>query len=199
MTTIQCMVPEIWSTWQTKCFAILDCFLPFYLPNHPKNQNLKKIKKTTGDIILHMCTINDNHIMYGSWDIECDGQNSLSFWTIFCPFTTLTTQKIKILKKWHKWQSYNAWFLRYEAWQTEYFVILDHFLPFYLPNNSKNQTFKKLKKNLGDIIILHKCTKNHDHMLHCFLDTVRNGFDYYFSFWAIFCPFTPLAVPIIKI
>ena len=34
---------------------------------HPKNQNLKKMKKATGDIIiLHMCTINDNHMVYGS-------------------------------------------------------------------------------------------------------------------------------------
>ena len=32
--------------------------------------------------------------------LECDGQNFLWFWAIFCPFTPLTTQKIKILKKW---------------------------------------------------------------------------------------------------
>ena len=38
------------------------------------------------------------------------------------------------------------------------------FLPFYPPNNPKNQNFEKLKENTGDIIILHKCTKNHDHM-----------------------------------
>ena len=29
-------------------------------------------------------------------------------------------------------------------------------------------------------------------MLHCSLDMAHNGFNYYFSFWAIFCPFTPL-------
>ena len=28
--------------------------------------------------------------------------NFLSFWAIFCPFTPLTTQKIKILKKWKR-------------------------------------------------------------------------------------------------
>ena len=34
------------------------------------------------------------------------------------------------------------------------------------PNSPKNENFKKIKKTLsGDIIILHKCTKNHDHML----------------------------------
>ena len=85
------------------------------------NQNFEKIKKTPGDIIiLHMCAINYNHMMYGSRDIECDGQNFLSFWTIFAH------------------------------------------LP---PKNPKNQNFEKMKKMPRDIIILHKCTKNHDHML----------------------------------
>ena len=75
-------------------------FLPFYLPNNSKNQNFEKLKKIPGDIIiLHMWTKNDNQRKYGSWDIEHDRQNFLSFWTIFCLFTPLTTQKIKILKK----------------------------------------------------------------------------------------------------
>ena len=55
-----------------------------------------------GNIILHKFTINENHIMYGYWDMERDEQNFLSFWTIFCPFTPLKTKKIKILKKWEK-------------------------------------------------------------------------------------------------
>ena len=46
------------------------------------------MKKITGDIIiLDMCTKNHNHMMYGSWNIECDRQNFLSLWTVFCPFT----------------------------------------------------------------------------------------------------------------
>ena len=58
---------------QTEFFAILDCFLPFYLPIDPENQNFEKLKETPGDtIILHMCTINDNHIMHGSCDMEPD-------------------------------------------------------------------------------------------------------------------------------
>ena len=52
-----------------------SCFLPFYPPHNPENQNLEKMKKVPGDIIiLQMCTINDNQIMYGSyssWDMEC--------------------------------------------------------------------------------------------------------------------------------
>ena len=31
-------------------------------------ENLQK------DIILHLCTINENHMMYGSWNIEHDKQ-----------------------------------------------------------------------------------------------------------------------------
>ena len=31
--------------------------------------------------------------------MEWDRQNILSFWTVFCPFPPLWTQKIKILKK----------------------------------------------------------------------------------------------------
>ena len=45
----------------------LDRSLPFYPPNSPKYQNLKKMKKTPGDIIiLHTCTKNYDQIMYGS-------------------------------------------------------------------------------------------------------------------------------------
>ena len=60
-----------------------------------------KLKKTNRDIVtLHICNVNDNHMVYGSWDMECNRQNFLLFWTLFCPFTPLWTQKIKILEKW---------------------------------------------------------------------------------------------------
>ena len=70
-----------------------------------------------------------------------------------------------------------------------------HFGPFFvlLPPQPKKSNFEKLKKNPGDIITLHKCTKSHDHMLYCFLDMIHNGFTYYFLFWAIFHSFTSLA------
>ena len=49
-------------------FVIWGHFLPFLPTNNLENQNFEKIKKKTpGDIIiLHMCTANDNHMMYGS-------------------------------------------------------------------------------------------------------------------------------------
>ena len=136
------------------------------------------------------------------------------------------------------------------AWQTEVFVILDHFffLPFYPPNNPQNQNFEKMKAMPGDVIlqtctknhdhilycswdmacdgrivifyfglffdflppltvqkiniwkkmnktyrdmiILHKCTKNHNHMLCCSWDMTHDRCNCYFSYWAIFCPYT---------
>ena len=45
--------------------------LPFYSPNNPKNENFEKMKQMSGDIIiLQMCIINDNHMMYGFLVIE---------------------------------------------------------------------------------------------------------------------------------
>ena len=49
-----------------------------------------------------------------------------------------------------------------------------------------------MKKTPRDVIILHKCTNNHDHMLYCSWDMACDGCNCYFSFWAIFCPFTPI-------
>ena len=62
----------------------------------------------------------------------------------------------------------------------------------------KNKFWKMKKKMPGDII-LHKCAKSHDHMLYCFLDVAHDECHFYFSFWVIFCPFTPLTAWKIKI
>ena len=76
-------------------------FLPFYHSNSLKNQNLKKKKKRPGDIILHKCTKNYDHMLYSSWDMARDLCNSyFSFWPFF--FCPLTAQKTKISKKWKK-------------------------------------------------------------------------------------------------
>ena len=78
-------------------------FLPFYPPSNPENKNFEKMKKTPGDIIIsHKCAINDNYMMYDSWDMKCNRHNFLLSWAIFCPFTPLTILKIKILKRWKK-------------------------------------------------------------------------------------------------
>ena len=91
----------------------------------------------------------------------------------------------------HEWQSYDVWFLTCGAWWTEFFVILDHFFHVTPSKDPKNQNFEKLKKMLGDTIILHKRHKNHDHMLYCSWDITCDRCNCSFSFWAIFYFFYP--------
>ena len=95
-------------------------------------------------------------------------------------------------------QSYETQFLRYQVRRKGFFVILGHFLPFYPPNNPKNQNFEKMEKESRDIIILQICTKNHDHMLHLSWDMDCNRQNF-LSLQVIFCPFTPLLTSKIKI
>ena len=122
------MILEIWSTHQTWFLSFCTIFCHFISLTTPKTKILKNEKKA-GDIILQMCTMNGNHMMYGSWEMERDGQNFLSFWTFFCPFTPVTTKKIIILKKWKKYQEISSFyksaskimiisplFLRYNVW-----------------------------------------------------------------------------------
>ena len=106
---------------------------------------LKQIKKTAANIIiLHLRTKNPNDMIYSSWDIKRDRLKLVIFW----PFTPLKTQKIRNLNfvgdiiilhmctKNHNHMMYGLW---YTEWgQTEYFVILGHFLPFYPTNNPEN-------------------------------------------------------------
>ena len=80
----------------------------------------------------------------------------------------------------------------YGSWDMERdghkFLSFGPFFALYPSNNLKNQNFGKMKKMPGDIIILQKCTKNHD-MLYCSWDMVCDGCNCYFSFWAFFVPF----------
>ena len=132
------------------------------------------MKQFPGDIILHKCNTNDNHIIYGSWDNERNGQSFLSSWTIFCKIW-----KIKILKRTKKHleilslstcvpQMTITWHMVPEIWSMtdRIFCHFGLFLPFYTPNNPKNQNFEKLKKMPWDIIILNMCTINDNHMMY---------------------------------
>ena len=160
-------------------FVILGHVLTFDPPNNPKNQSFEK--RTPGDIsILHLCNTNDDHMMYGSWDTERDRQNFFSFWTIFWTFMPLplTTERIKILKKWkkktngdiiilHK-RTINDNHMIYGFWDMArdgcncYFSIWTILFPFIPLTAQKMKISKKWKKTPGDIIILHMCTKNYD-------------------------------------
>ena len=73
-------------------FFMLSHFHPFIpLVTTIKIKILKKWKKTESIIILHMYTINDNHMMYSSRDMKHDGQNFLSLSMIFLFFAILPT------------------------------------------------------------------------------------------------------------
>ena len=182
MTIIWCMIPELLITTDRIFCHFGSVFVLFTTLTNWKIKILKKWKKTPGDIIiLHICPINNKYMVHCFWDMEHYGQNFLSFWNNFCLFTPLTIPKIRIFKKWkkkniwryyhlkqvyNKWQSYHVLFLRYEVLGTEFFVILEKFLSFYPANNPKNQNFEKIKKRPGDIIILHKCTIDVNHIMH---------------------------------
>ena len=102
------------------------------------------------------------------WCVVPEMQSETEFFVVldhFLPFYPPNNLKIKILKKWkkssgyiiilylcHKWQSYDVWFLRYGAQQTEFLVILDRFLTFYPPKDPENQNFEKAKKKGLDIL-----------------------------------------------
>ena len=73
------------------------------------------------------------------------------------------------------------------------------FCPFTTLTVRKMKISKKWKIKPGGIVTIHKCTKNHDHRLYCSSDMARDGCNFYFSFWAIFCPFTPLTARKMKI
>ena len=105
MMIIWCMVPEISSTTDNflsfrASFALLPplqprkskflkkmkklleyqtwkSYCPFTpLPPSLTTQRIKILKKTPGDILIfHKCTINENHMIYGSWHMKCTLKN----------------------------------------------------------------------------------------------------------------------------
>ena len=95
-----CMVAEI-SSIADRTFWLFGLFCPILPPNNPESQNFEKMKKIPGDIsILHKCTINDNYMIYGFWDMKCSRHVFLSFGSFFCPFTKAWKMKIsKQMKK----------------------------------------------------------------------------------------------------
>ena len=117
---------------------------------------LKKWKKMSGEIIiLQMYTINHNHMMYSSWDMERDRQNFLSFWTGFCPFIPQRSKKSKFWKNEKKPLEISLLYtrlpkitiIRYTVPEILHvtdvflFFILGYFLPFYPPNGPKKSKF----------------------------------------------------------
>ena len=76
---------------------------------------------------------------------------------IFCHFTTLTTWKIKILKKWKKHQSCDhVYILRYECNRHEFLSFWAILCPFTPQLTPKIKIWNKCKKKL-DILSYYTC------------------------------------------
>ena len=147
------------------------------------------------------------HMLYCSWDMMHDRCDCcFSFWAIFCPLipppnslkktaniSSFHTSVPKIMITYTSIQKIMIiYYTVPKIWHVMDVIVIFHFgLSFALPV-PKMKIFKKWKKMTWYIIILRKCTKNHDHMLYCSYDMAHDGCNCYFSFWAIFCPFTLL-------
>ena len=131
-TIIWCMLTQIWNACTDTFFCHFRPFFAFFAPLlTPKINIWKKCKKTPGHIILlHMCTINQDHMMYGSWDMKFNRQNFFVILGRFLSFYSpniLKNENIKNEKKplryhhftqvYQKSWSYAILFLRYGVWQ----------------------------------------------------------------------------------
>ena len=104
-----------------------------------------------------MCTINEDHMICGSWDLRHDRQIFIILGR-FLPFDPLNNpkdQNFEKIKKHLETSFYTClpqmliiWCTVPETWSTtNYFVILGYFLPFQPTNNPKNQNFEKMTKS----------------------------------------------------
>ena len=130
-------------------------FLPFYPPNNLKNQNFEKWKKYGGIITLHLRTTNDDHMMYGSWDMEHDRHNFLSLFgyvLLFYAPNNLENQNFEKMKKYtknHDHMPYCSWDMVRDECNC-YFSFWAIF-PFYPRNSPRNQNLKKKRKKRLEI------------------------------------------------
>ena len=126
ITIIWFMVPAIWSATD-RIFCHFGQFLALFPPMDPEVKILKKWKKHLKILSFYkMFTINDSHMIHGFSNMECNRQNFLSLWTVFCPFSPWQPEKSKFLRTekkpwryhqftqgyWKSW-SYPILFLRY--------------------------------------------------------------------------------------
>ena len=128
----------IYSSWDIEQnilkLVILGHFLSFYPLKNPKIKILKNEK-----ICWRYHHFTHVHQKSQSYDVRFLRYGvRQSFWAIFCPFTSpLMILNIKILKKmkkmpgdiillyihvYHKWRSYDIWFLKYKVQQREIFI-----------------------------------------------------------------------------
>ena len=142
-------------------FVISGYFWPFYSSNNPENQNVEKMKKTPGGIIiLNMSIINENHMMYDSWHMKCTRLNVfiiLGYFLAFYPHNP-KNENFKNMKKNLEISSFyisgpKIMIIGYTVPEILHLtdVIIFHFGQFFvlLPSSiPKNEKFKKIKKPL---------------------------------------------------
>ena len=196
------MYQKPWDTERDRLkLVILDQFLLFYSPKNLKNQNYEKMKKNCWSYTY----VSEITII---WSILPEtGSATDSIFCHFRPFFALLDPwkngKSEFCKNeknlWryyhytnvlHKWQSYNIWSWDMECDKTQFVVILGHFLMFYPHDNLENHHFEKMKKIPRDIIILHMCTINDNHIKYGSWDM-----EHIESLGATFCPLIPLIQP----
>ena len=141
------MIPEIWSAIDI-IFSHFGSFLPFYSPTpSPPQQPIEIVFVILGHLLpfYHPNSPKNENIK----------KMKNKTWR-YCHYTQVYQ------KSW----SWAILFVRYGTRRMQFlFFILGYFLPFYSLNSQENENLKKLKKTPGNIITLHKCTKNHDHAI----------------------------------
>ena len=158
---------------------------------HMYTKNLNHLMYASWDMECgrhNLCTINEHYMMYGS--IIWYGAWQTEFCFHFGPFFALLSppppnnqenqnfEKIKKCLKILSFYTYvpqmTIWYMVLEIWSsTEFFVILDHFLPFY-PYQTRKSKFWKNEKMPGDIFISHLLTINENHMMYGSWDMKHN-------------------------
>ena len=105
-TIIWGTLPGIWSeaNFFLSFWAIFCPLLPHF-PNNPENQNFEKMKKASRDLTLHFLPF-DPPVNPKNQNFEKIKKNNWRYYH----FTLL----------YHKWRSYDVWFLRYQVPQTNF-------------------------------------------------------------------------------
>ena len=141
-------------------FWVIFCTFTSLTAQKIKIKKKKKEKKPLRSHHLHKCIKNHDYMLYCYWDMTCDRCNCyFQFWTIFCPFTSLTAQKIKISQKWKKYLEISSFYtivpktliICYtvpEIWHVTDVIVIFHFGLFFalLPQQPKPSKFLKNEK-----------------------------------------------------